>query len=144
MSLFPALALGSLALGVGYGVYKRRTRTQVLGNLVGQRVRLSYYDHNVRFEAILPLLGTVVSRHRTADVDDWFLLRLDEPFDYDGIDRSHVLIRSKWMGSVIGREEHVAVFVLLIPDMGLLSQREIKVEQFEHVVCGFADVVRDA
>ena len=141
MSLLTASAFGLLALGVGYAVYKRRTRTQSLQTLVGRRIRLSYYDHNVRFEAILPRLGKVVSRHRTANVDDWFLLRLDEPFDYGGNEHSHVLIRSKWVGAVIGRENQVAVFILLIPDMALLDQEEIEVERFDHVAWGFVDVI---
>jgi hypothetical protein len=48
-----------------------------------KRVRVDYADHSEAFARVLPRSGTLV--RQCSDVHghaDWFLLKLDEPFDY--------------------------------------------------------------
>lgn len=67
--------------------------------------------------------------------NDWYLVRLDEGFDYNSRVNTHVLVRSRWQGRTI-KDDGTSVFVLLIPKMDMVSEAEIRIEEFEHVVWG--------
>ena len=97
-----------------------------------QRVRVEYYDQNEAFAPFLPRSGSLV--RQCADVhgnQDWFLLELDEPFDYQLkvgepfrfrlVHVGHFLLRSRWAGYAVGAPEPTAVFVLLVDE----SQAEV-------------------
>ena len=116
-------------------------------SLVGTRLRIEYFDQNDNFAAFLPRLGTIV-RQITAEkrVKDWYLVELDEPFEYQFQNQNsftftllnceYFLIRSRWKGYKIGDEEPTSVYILLIKDFSLLKNEPIKVEQFCHVAWG--------
>ena len=115
--------------------------------MIGKRIRVEYFDQNYRLEPILPRSGVIERQLASESVDDWFLLRLDEPFDYQiaidqfnfrGIHNTHLLIRSRWHDSRIGDLEPTSVFILLIPDSKSLEESPIHIESFHHVAWGMA------
>jgi len=112
-----------------------------LDRLIGNKIRVEYYDHNEPFGNLLPRDGLIEKRYVTENVDDWYLLKLDLPFEYGGKSQRYFLIRSKWAGESIGTGEKCAVFILLIPDMKFLNTTVIDVENFIHVAWGFAQVI---
>ena len=64
----------------------------------------------------------------------WYLLELDQPFDYQikvgepyqfrGTTITHFLIRSRWLVHALGGPEPVSVFVLLVEDGSVPTQGE--------------------
>lgn len=98
--------------------------------MIGKRIVLQYYDQNERMQEFLPRVGTIVRRDVSGDWgDNWFLVKLDQPFDYEGAQTvragtiqtlpgvfqvSHFLIRSRWVGEEIGPDAEVSVFVLVV------------------------------
>lgn len=90
-----------------------------------KRVRVDYADQHEAFASLLPRSGVLV--RQCSDVHghaDWFLLKLDEPFDYQlkigepfqfRLARvEHFLLRSRWEGHAVGAAEPTAVFILLV------------------------------
>ncbi len=98
------------------------------------RVRVSYGDHNDRFALALPRDATaerrLTLRHSTGD---WYLLRFDEPFEYDGRQHQVALVRSRWEGHEIGDGTSTSVNLLLVRDQGLLEKPDAGIEDFEHI-----------
>jgi hypothetical protein len=113
---------------------------------IGVRVKIEYFDHNEGFAPLLPRSGVVTRQVRSKGVDDWFLVKLDEPFDYQIRNSDafsflllrceNILIRSRWQGHQIGDTEPTSVFILLIVDETNLKNEPIDVEQFYHVAWG--------
>ena len=70
------------------------------------RVRLEYFDQNESFAPCLPREGAILKRVATSNVDDWYLVELDQPIEYQIkigdpykyklVETSHLLIRSRW------------------------------------------------
>ena len=124
-------------------------------SLIGTRVTVEYDDQNENFKPLLPRSG-IITRQILAehDVKDWFLVKLDEPFDFKigesgalSFDKVHcekILIRSRWKGHRIGETSPTSVFILLIRDETLLDTEPISVEKFYHVAWGMcqADQVK--
>ena len=103
------------------------------------RLRLEYSDQNEGFAACLPRDGSVVRRVALADWgDDWYLLHLDQPFEYAGHTHDQVLIRSRWEGHTVGAAEPTSVFILLIPHLSALDAPKPSSASFEHVAWGMA------
>ena len=114
-------------------------------SIIGTQVNIEYFDQNDSFASLLPRRGTIVRQLRSEKgVDDWFLIRIDDPFDYQInnpnsfslLHCENILIRSRWKGYKIGETEPTSVFILLIPDDNLLNNEVIKVEQFYHIAWG--------
>ena len=69
----------------------------------------------------------------------WYLLQLDEPFDYQHkisepyvfreMRIGHLLIKSRWEGVKIG-EARTSVFVLLVPDASVFETGKVSSEDF--------------
>jgi len=91
----------------------------------GTRLRIGYHDQNEEFARYLPRLGIVEREFRdTKGGGPWFLVRLEDPFEYQlemgepfqfrlaYIDA--FLIRSRWVGCDVGDSEDVFVFLLLV------------------------------
>ena len=89
-----------------------------LDKIVGERIWLEYFDQNVTFEqAFTPQYCKVLRRYTTVDgTNDWYLIGLQIPLEYKGIESAHLMIRSRWVGCKIGAEESTAVFIVLVPD----------------------------
>ena len=105
-------------------------------------VHLSYADHNEPFRRALPesgLTGKVVRRVALAGAgDNWALLALDRPFEYEGRRHDFVFIKSRWKGYELGGPEQTSVFILLIPDASVLDKAVLHSKDFQHVAWGMA------
>lgn len=112
-----------------------------LDGIINKRAQIEYYDHNEPFGELLPRDGKIIKRYVTENVDDWYLFKLEEPFEYEGKLQKYFLIRSKWAKKSINDKEKCAVFILLIPQMKLLNNNSINVKDFEHVAWGFATII---
>jgi len=116
-------------------------------SIIGSRVKIDYYDQNEKLVSLLPRRG-IVTRQLQAEggVDDWFLIRLDIPFDYpikspDGFSFTYlhcedILVRSRWKKHRIGGNKPTSVFILLIQDEKQLLNDPIDIEKFYHVAWG--------
>ena len=115
--------------------------------ILGTRLKIEYGDHNSHFESILPRYGTIIRQLQAEhNVKDWFLLKLEEPFDYqirsedsftlEYLHCEHILIRSRWKGHRVGDTEPTSVFILLIRDEDHLRKEPIQVEKFYHAAWG--------
>lgn len=118
-------------------------------SIIGTRLKIEYFDHNDRFGLILPRYGTIIQQLQAEHgIKDWFLFKLDEPFDYQiNIENSsffeqlycdQFLIRSRWKDHLIGDIEPTSVFILLIRNKELLMKEPIQVEKFYHVAWGMS------
>ena len=110
---------------------------------------------NDRFGSLLPREGELVRRVASTDgCTDWWLVRLDEPLEYevgkiaesardetrvrtgDTLSTRYLLIRSRWKGHSIGEEEPTSVFLLLVDDLEAAQADEVDIHQFLHVAWG--------
>ena len=100
------------------------------------RVRLSDFENTAVAKAVPSegLSGTVVRRLGLSDWgDNWFLLRLDVPFEYHGCPQTQVLIRSRLVNYELGHDPWTSVFMLLVPDSAALDKPVRTSQDFEHV-----------
>ena len=118
---------------------------------IGTRIKIEYYDQNDKFAFLLSRHGTIIRQLRAEQgVVDWFLIKLDIPFDYQikspdsfsftSLHCENILIRSRWKGHRIGEVEPTSVFILLIPDETQLNNEPIKIEHFYHVAWGMCQI----
>ena len=115
--------------------------------MIGQEITVEYFDQNESFKHLLPCSGRIV---REVSLEGWgagwYLLELDEPFDYQhkvaepnvfrGMRIFHLLIKSRWEGFEISGDEPTSVFVLLVPDLDALEKGHISSKDFIHVCWG--------
>jgi hypothetical protein len=115
--------------------------------MIGQEITVEYFDQNESFKSFLPRSGRLV---REVSLEDWgvgwYLLELDEPFDYQHkvaepyvfreLHITHLLIKSRWEGFDLGGSEPTSVFVLLIPEVTVLERSNISSKDFIHVCWG--------
>ena len=110
---------------------------------IGHRVRLEYDDQNESFARHLPVEGTISHRcTESTGPEDWFLVELDEPIDYqhEVAPRSQsqrliaprVLIRSRWTGLPIGPGASPSVFLLLVQQSQEVSEYGLIIDDFVH------------
>lgn len=92
-------------------------------NLVGQKIWLEYFDQNYKFEtAFIPQYCKIEEQYAdTSGADDWYLLAVDLPFEYEGVRYDHLLIRSRWAGVCLGDSPYTSVFIVLVPNVTLLT-----------------------
>lgn len=121
-------------------------------DIINQRVKIEYFDQNEDFSLYLPKTG-IISRRLTADneIDSWFLVNLDDPFEYQIkikdpfefklLNVSKFLIRSRWEGKSISKNNKVSVFVLLVLDDSLLLKDNINIDAFYHVAWGMCEII---
>ena len=117
--------------------------------IIGTRLKVEYFDQNDHFALQLPRYG-IITRQLQAEhgVNDWFLLTLDEPFDYQfksqgsfTLEQLHceqILIRSRWKDHRVGDKTPTSVFILLIRDEEYLNKEPIQIEKFYHVAWGMS------
>jgi hypothetical protein len=111
---------------------------------IGSRVRLEYDDQNESFARYLPVEGTISQRCLTTiGPDDWYLVELDEPIDYQHevgprfefqrLIVQRVLIRSRWANMPIGPGVSPSVFLLLVQQSQELPEYGLVIDDFIHV-----------
>ncbi len=106
--------------------------TRVSG-LIGTRIRLEDYDFKTEIRTMFPREGRIVRQLEALNgVKDWYLLELDQPFDYRGTQHAQVLIRTRRTDTRLGEEEPTSVFMLLIRDPAALEERPFDVKKFDH------------
>jgi hypothetical protein len=118
----------------------------IFGNQVlGQKVRVEYFDQNSDFERCFPSQTCEVVRQFSSidGAKDWFLLKLEQPFVYRESKNTHLLVRSRWEGYEIGGVEPTSVFILLIPNEEFLRE-PIDIEKFNHVAWGMIYPISDS
>ncbi len=100
-----------------------------MDKLLGQKIELHKVNQN---EALrMSVSGEIVDNYQNAkNVEGFYLLKLDTPFEHAGIDSDHVLFWSPLIHRKKNIEDHSDAFILLIPDMGLLNQPHIDEEAF--------------
>ena len=100
------------------------------------RIRLSDFE-NTAVASSVPsgaLSGTVAGRLALTDWgDNWYLLQLDDPFEYHGRVHQQVLIRSRLVNYELGRDPSTSVFMLLVPNSAVLDKPVHTSQDFEHV-----------
>ncbi len=106
--------------------------------IIGERLRIEYFDQNEDFAEILPRSGTVIKRFETENVENWYLLALDDPIEYVRVRHELILIRSRWKDNEVGGLEPTSVFIVLIPDPSLLEKDPIDIDKCELVAWGMS------
>lgn len=115
--------------------------------MIGQEITVEYFDQNEMLKNLLPRSGRIV---RNITLEDWgagwYLLELDEPFDYQHkiaepyvfreLHVTHLLIKSRWDGFDVGGDEPTSVFVLFALDPSVLEMSNISSKDFVHVCWG--------
>ena len=106
----------------------------------GIRVVLTAYEGRKLFEEQLPLSGAIERELTSLDGNQWSLLLLDRPFDYQvqdtqskafrGFEVRKLLICSRWRGQSIGERESTSVFVLIAGDESLFEDTRIDPKKF--------------
>ena len=111
------------------------------------RLTVEYSDQNESFARCLPRVGqTTASFISDAGTPGWFLLELEEPFDYrlkvGEVSRpreivvTHFLLRSRWAAYDIGGAKPTPVFILLV-EQGIVPQKgPIHVDDYVHIAWG--------
>jgi hypothetical protein len=120
------------------------------------RLRIEYFDQNESFAPFLPREGRVVAElSSTGGATDWYLLKLDEPFEYQTtrgalpgspwrlVRVSHFLIRSRWQDHRVGGVAPTSVFILIVDEESVPGTSTISVEDYEHVAWGMCHVEPD-
>ncbi len=108
--------------------------------MLNQTIEISYFDQNERFKSQLPRLGRVTQRVASGNVDDWYLVTLEEAVEWEAEQYRHMLIRSRWAESDIGSAEPVSIFIVLVPSDALPLVEPIEPERYPHVAWGMAEV----
>jgi hypothetical protein len=112
--------------------------TDVLDAIVGRKIWLEYFDQNVTFErAFTPQYCEVLERFSGVDgEEDWYLVKLDIPVEYKGATYGLLMIRSRWVGGVIGSEDATSVFVVLVPDSEAITH-PFRMDRSLYIAWGF-------
>ena len=118
------------------------TLSEVRDSLVGRKVWLEYSDQNYKFEeAFTPQFCTI--ERQFADPsgdewrDDWYLVALEEPVQYEGKAYDHLVISSKQVGYRVGGNEPTGVFVVLAPNPDMLTD-PFKMDRSLYIAWGMA------
>ena len=110
--------------------------------VAGTWLRIEYADHNDDFAAELPRDVTVVRKVSTdAGVDDWYLVRADEPMRSEGREYTYLLVRSRWIDRAIGGPQPTSVFVLLVADPSDVPIEALDPHAFLHIAWGMASLI---
>ena len=92
------------------------------------------------FNEQLPLSGVIEREVTSVDGNQWSLLLLDRPFDYQvqdqttkafkGFEVRRLLIRARWGGYFVGGSTSTSVFVLIAGDEKLFDEEKIDPKKF--------------
>ena len=104
-------------------------------------IQLDYHDQNEPLGALLPLKGVVVGTPSSDTARQWYLLQLDGPLEYAGVEYLHLLIASRWADHEVGAARPTSVFILLVPPAETAIPDGFSPKQYEHVAWGMATSV---
>jgi hypothetical protein len=108
--------------------------------MVGNEINVEYSEGGESLSQLLPRSGVIVREVVLEDWDaGWYLLRLNEPFDYQHniaepyvfreMRIGHSLIKSRWKGLQIGAAP-TSVFLLFVPDVAILDTAKVSSKDF--------------
>jgi hypothetical protein len=111
------------------------------------RLKVEYYDQNEAFAQYLPRAGSTTGPFVADDgTPGWCLLELDEPFEFQvkedepfrfrQILVTHLLLRSRWVGSEIGGDNPTSVFILLVDQGPAPFQEPFAIKDYVHIAWG--------
>ncbi len=112
---------------------------------VSALIRVSYLDQNKAFAAAIPrsgLFGREVRRLSLQELgENWSLLRLTAPFEYNDRSYHRLLIKSRWKGHEVGISPRTSVFILLCSDSVPLARNELESADCDLVAWGMAEAM---
>jgi hypothetical protein len=114
--------------------------------MIGNQITVEYYDQNESCKHLLPRSGLIVRKVSLEDSKaDWYLLQLDEPFDYQHkisepyvfreMRIGHLLVKPRWEDVKID-EAGTSVFVLLVTDVSVFDTGKVSNKDFIHACWG--------
>lgn len=116
-----------------------------LGKRSMARVLISYFDHNVILEPLLPRSGVLSDRKKIGGRDDWYFVTLEEPFELSSYSPAkrveHFAIASRWQGCRIEDPEGTSVFLLVPKEEPFREESEMPLEKFDHIAWGMAKII---
>lgn len=101
------------------------------GRAIGQRVVLKYADQNTEIENQLPRTGLIKRKITIGKTYDSFIIKLDEPINYDNNDFDEIVVRHRHVGRYIGSTSEIHVH-LLLPRVELVNDT-YQIDDFIHV-----------
>jgi hypothetical protein len=118
--------------------------SDVLDAIVGGKIWLEYADQNVTFEGVFtPQYCEVLERFTGVDgEEDWYLVKLETRLEYKDANYSHLMIRPRWVGGVIGSKDATAVFIVLVPNLEAIT-RPFKLDRSLYVAWGLTSLHPD-
>ena len=115
-----------------------------LDQALGRRLHLENYGVDEDFAPLLPRAGVVEQRLEAGNgVKDWYSVRLEETFEFEGLMHTHILIRARRSDVRFNDPGESSVFLLLVRDESALHQEPIDIRRFIHVGSGLAKVAFD-
>ena len=116
------------------------------------KIRIDYDDQNESFAKFLPRNSQIIQQLTDEyGNNDWFLVKLDEPFEYQLkigdnfqfrlINCDKFLIRSRWKNQRVDSEEGTSVFIMLIPDELKLLNIPIRMDDYVHIAWGYVKLI---
>jgi hypothetical protein len=101
------------------------------GRAIGQRVVLKYADQNTTIENELPRTGLIKRKIPIGKTDDNFLIKLEQPINYDNYNFDEIVVRHRHVGRYIGSTSEIDVH-LLLPRVKLVKDT-YQFDDFSHV-----------
>jgi hypothetical protein len=106
-------------------------------------IRVRYFDQNETFAKSIPkhgLIGRVARQLSLRDWgDDWLVLTLTSPFDYEGHSYQQIVVKSRWKDHHLGGASETSVFILLCSDPNVLCKSVPESADFNFVAWGMAE-----
>jgi len=121
------------------------TLSEVWEPLIGTKLWLEYADQNIYLEQIFESQFVTILRQFDGgeDRDDWYLVRLDRPFEYEGRSYDHLVISSRWAGEPVGDEQPTSIFMVLAPEPENLKE-PFEIDRKLYIAWGMAGKNKEA
>jgi hypothetical protein len=114
------------------------------------RVRIEYFDQNEQFGKLLPVRGYLRRSLTGAHGRRWWVVDLDqpleyqrkvgEPFRFEVIRTSELVIGSRRQGHEVGETEPTSVHILVPLGLDATQAGDLELTRFDHVAWGICHV----
>ena len=116
---------------LGFWLYLKFKRTEKHENIIGKKVLVEYFDQNINFETIFPLIGIVTEKIKVGN-QNFFVVQFDKSFVYDNSNFDKIVIKERHTGYYIGSEGEIHIHVCLPKKE--LTEDHYELSDFNHVV----------
>lgn len=99
-------------LMVAVWVYFKIKRLVNHKSIIGKQIMVNYFDQNIGFETIFPLIGTVTEKIK-ANSERFFIVCFDQSFHYQNNGFDKIIIKERHTGKYIGADGEIHVHVYL-------------------------------